>query len=144
MGDFALFDTSPLTQFWKFNNFLWVCWFLCKNLYNFVPPLENSTTCIAIMIIDHGHIPHFPLKPESQCTLSDNQAIKHFHGNQLNIATTFLFVMQVLVLKSVQVVMVRLHIFPIFSFLAKMLSFLPANDNILPKWNYRKNMQALW
>ena len=23
-GDFALFDTSPLTQFSKFNNFLWV------------------------------------------------------------------------------------------------------------------------
>ena len=22
----------------KFNNFLWVCWFLCKNLSNFVPP----------------------------------------------------------------------------------------------------------
>ena len=33
----------------KFNNFLWVCWFLCKNLSNFVPPLENSTTCIRAM-----------------------------------------------------------------------------------------------
>ena len=28
----------PLTQFLKFNNFLWVCWFLGKNLSNFVPP----------------------------------------------------------------------------------------------------------
>ena len=37
LGDFALFDTSPLTQFSKFNNFLWVCWFLGKNLSNFVP-----------------------------------------------------------------------------------------------------------
>ena len=27
----------PLTQFTKFNNFLWVCWFLGKNLSNFVP-----------------------------------------------------------------------------------------------------------
>ena len=33
-----IFDTSPLTQFSKFNNFLWVCWFLGKNLSNFVPP----------------------------------------------------------------------------------------------------------
>ena len=37
LGDFALFDTSPLIQFSKFNNFLWVCWFLGKNLSNFVP-----------------------------------------------------------------------------------------------------------
>ena len=35
-------------------------------------------------------------------------------------------------LKSVQV-MVRLHIFPIFSFLAKMLSFLSRNDNIFAR-----------
>ena len=39
LGDFALFDTSSLTQFSKFNNFLWVCWFLGKNLSNFVPPI---------------------------------------------------------------------------------------------------------
>ena len=39
LGDFALFHTSPLSQFSKFNNFLWVCWFLGKNLSNFVPPV---------------------------------------------------------------------------------------------------------
>ena len=39
LGDFALFDTSPLTQFSKSNNFLWVCWFLGKNLSNFVRPV---------------------------------------------------------------------------------------------------------
>ena len=33
---FALFDTSPHTQFAKFNKFLWICWFLTKNLSNFV------------------------------------------------------------------------------------------------------------
>ena len=33
-----IFDTSPLTQFSKFNNFLQVCWFLGKNLSNFVNP----------------------------------------------------------------------------------------------------------
>ena len=34
LGDFALFNTSPLTRFSKFNSFLWVCWFLGKNLSN--------------------------------------------------------------------------------------------------------------
>ena len=34
----ALFDTSRLHQFSKFNNFLWVCWILGKNISNFVPP----------------------------------------------------------------------------------------------------------
>ena len=34
----ALFDTFPLIQFSKFNNFLWVCWFLGKNISNFVLP----------------------------------------------------------------------------------------------------------
>ena len=34
----ALLDTSLLHQFSKFNNFLWVCWFLDKNLSNFVTP----------------------------------------------------------------------------------------------------------
>ena len=31
-----IFDTSPIYQFSKFNNFIWVRWFLCKNLPNFV------------------------------------------------------------------------------------------------------------
>ena len=45
---------SDFGTFWqlafnpKLNNFLWVCWFLCKNLSTFVPPFENSTTRIAI------------------------------------------------------------------------------------------------
>ena len=34
----SIFDTSPLHQFSKFNNFLWTCWFLGKNLSNFAPP----------------------------------------------------------------------------------------------------------
>ena len=37
-SNFGTFDTSPLIQFSKFNNFLWVCWFLSKNLSNFAPP----------------------------------------------------------------------------------------------------------
>ena len=44
-----IFDTSPLTQFSKCNNFLWVCWFLGKNLSDLYPPFENSTTRIAIL-----------------------------------------------------------------------------------------------
>ena len=39
LGDFALFDTSPLVQFSKFKNFLWVCWFLGKKLSNFIYPV---------------------------------------------------------------------------------------------------------
>ena len=33
----ALFDTSSKEHFSKFNNFLWVCWFLGKYISNFVP-----------------------------------------------------------------------------------------------------------
>ena len=33
----ALFDSSPLNENSKFNNFLWVCWFLGKHLSNFAP-----------------------------------------------------------------------------------------------------------
>ena len=35
----ALCDSSPLIQNSKFNDFLWVCWFLGKNLSNFVSPV---------------------------------------------------------------------------------------------------------
>ena len=34
---FENFRGPHLTQFSKFNNFLWACGFLCKNLSNFVP-----------------------------------------------------------------------------------------------------------
>ena len=37
----ALFESSLLIQNSKFNNFLWVCWFLCNNLSNFVPRLKT-------------------------------------------------------------------------------------------------------
>ena len=33
-----IFDSSPIIQNSKFNKFLWVWWFLCKNLSNFIPP----------------------------------------------------------------------------------------------------------
>ena len=33
-----IFDSSPLVQNSKFNNLLWVHWFLCKNLSNFGYP----------------------------------------------------------------------------------------------------------
>ena len=47
----TLFDTSPLTQFSKFNIFLWVCWCLGKNLSNFVPPVWKVHN-------PYCHIPH--------------------------------------------------------------------------------------
>ena len=40
------FDSSPLLQFSKFNNFLWVCWFLAKNLSNFVYQNADQQTSI--------------------------------------------------------------------------------------------------
>ena len=40
------FDTSPLTQFSKFNNFLWVCWFLGTIFQILYTPVEKSTTRI--------------------------------------------------------------------------------------------------
>ena len=33
-----IFDSSPLHQFSKFRNFLLICWFLGKNISNFVSP----------------------------------------------------------------------------------------------------------
>ena len=43
------FDTSPPHQFAKFNNFLWICWFLTKKNFLILYPFhENSTTDIAI------------------------------------------------------------------------------------------------
>ena len=38
----APFDTSPLRQFSKFNNFFWVCCFLGKNLSDFIPPIKKT------------------------------------------------------------------------------------------------------
>ena len=40
-SDFWKLLRPPLTQISKFNNFLWVCWFLGKTLSNFVPPVWN-------------------------------------------------------------------------------------------------------
>ena len=36
---FACYWGSPLVQFSKFKNFLWVCWFLGENLSNFIYPV---------------------------------------------------------------------------------------------------------
>ena len=44
-----LFDSSPLIQNSKFNDFLWICWFLGKFFIILYPTFENSTTHIAIM-----------------------------------------------------------------------------------------------
>ena len=46
------FVISPLHQFSKFNNFLWVPMLIFrKNISNCLPPLESSTTCTAIIYI---------------------------------------------------------------------------------------------
>mgnify|MGYP007048593961 CR=1 FL=1 len=51
----TLFDTSPLTQFLKFCNFLQVCWFLGKIFLILYPPFKNSTTRIVIVHI-HSYV----------------------------------------------------------------------------------------
>lgn len=43
---FRFIKLSPENRFSKFNNFLWVCWFLAKNIFFFLILyllLENST-----------------------------------------------------------------------------------------------------
>ena len=51
MPNFWQLATTPIL---KFNNLLWVCWFLAKNLSN---SLENSTTGIAIRWVSSWKIP---------------------------------------------------------------------------------------
>ena len=47
-----------------FNKFLWVCYFLAKNLSNLAPPsLENSTTGIAILTFK-PKLSHFKYQPK--------------------------------------------------------------------------------
>ena len=58
-----IFDSSPLHQFSKVNNFLWICWSLGKNLSNFKSPAWNL----------HCHILQPKITPAQtyviQCTL---------------------------------------------------------------------------
>ena len=58
-SDFWKLLRPPLIQFSKFNNFLWVCWFLGKNLSNFVPPVWklHNPYChnvLCIIYCQHG------------------------------------------------------------------------------------------
>ena len=65
-----IFDNSPLTQFSKFNNFLWVCWFLGKNLSNFVPPAWKLNNPYSHNMYSHNNclifrtVPQFKLSHE--------------------------------------------------------------------------------
>ena len=52
----ALFDTSQLHQLSKFNNFLWVCWFLGKSLSNFVSPAWKLDNPYCHNLKTHRHI----------------------------------------------------------------------------------------
>ena len=53
-SNFGIFESSTLIQNSKFNHFLWLCWFLCKNL---VPPawkLYNPYCHIAYLYSPHS------------------------------------------------------------------------------------------
>ena len=52
-----IFDSSPLIQNSKFNNFLLVCWFLCKNLSNFASPVWKLHTPYCHNIDHRNKIP---------------------------------------------------------------------------------------
>ena len=45
-----IFDSSPLIQNSKFNNFLWVCWFLGKNLF-FIPRLKTPQPVLPYLVV---------------------------------------------------------------------------------------------
>ena len=45
-----IFDSSPLFQFSKFNNFIWLQLIFSQKPFYFYPSLENSTTGIAIVV----------------------------------------------------------------------------------------------
>ena len=86
----ALFDTSPLTQFSKFNNYLWVCWFLCKNLPNFVPPtwkLHNPYCHNQHFLIFAKYLSPGDKKPNTNCQISLFWLISY----NLTEDTSFLF-----------------------------------------------------
>ena len=51
-SDFWKLLRSPLIQFSKFNNFFWECWFLGKNLSNFVPPIWKLHNLYCHNVID--------------------------------------------------------------------------------------------
>ena len=85
-----IFDSSPLIQNSKFNNFLWVCWFLCKNLSNFVPPrLKTPQPVLPYWISRMG--PNFDAYPGFQPKITNP---KHFcpsciWGNKLLIRVKY-------------------------------------------------------
>ena len=84
-----IFDTSPLTQFSKFNNFLWVCWFLGKNLSNFVPLLWKLLNPYCHRYWPGGSHPHLFWNLVNTNRISTNKrkylAEKTRKGNKLHI-----------------------------------------------------------
>ena len=99
-GDFALFDTSPLTQFSKFNNFLWVGWFLGKNLSNLVGgtnlaklnnPYCHSKDIDFFLYLQINppdfHIPHDNFTNFSNCQIIKNQPSNRIIKNSFKISS---------------------------------------------------------
>ena len=53
---FGKLQRPPLIQFSKFNNFLWVCWFLRKNLSNFVPLVWKLHKTYCLKRLKRAHV----------------------------------------------------------------------------------------
>ena len=105
----AIFIGSSLCLFTRYQNFLWLCWFLCLNVTNFgCPRLKLNNP------IDHTLQPPFCFHFENfktwEMILSfENLGSKNFYGRNENAATES---------KSVQPSsqMLNFEIFPIVSF----------------------------
>ena len=78
----ALFDTSLIHQFSKFNNFLWVCWFLGKNLSNFVPPAGKLNN-------PYYHNPKQQQQQSYSSAVSDKSSSKEWEKTQRSNICTF-------------------------------------------------------
>ena len=73
---YPIFDSSPLIQNSNFNNFLSVCWFLCKNLSNFVPPawkLHNPYCHNSKALELHWKTSHLSWTPVLHCDFCDRE-----------------------------------------------------------------------
>ena len=85
----ALFDSSPLIPNSKFTNFLWVCWFLGKNLSNFVSPVWklHNPYCHRLTLTSHGFgfdCLHKMLKTQAfqHCTIFSRETFFKHHSTR--------------------------------------------------------------
>ena len=70
-----IFGSLPLHQFSKFKNFLWVCWWLGKNLSNFIYPVWKL----------HNPYCHSTQSCKSRSSMNWQSFLKAFLGQAMNL-----------------------------------------------------------